>query len=193
MTVPVVFATCATVGSLTKVPAGGASPLHTGGTIVPTQPSPTRHWTEGWTELVALEQAVWKTGTQALSGLTLKHDMLVPLLLKAVRAETISLDRYTRMMNLLRFGADLFIDQEYLLRELPARVYRRNYPTAYDNKVAVTLAIASRVKAGRTMKLGNFKVSEFKDIPVAQAIIFPLGAVVKPNQRGEVEKHRGTR
>ena len=66
------------------------------------------------------------------------------------------------MMSLLRFGADLFIDREHLLRELPARVYRRNYPTAYDNKVAVTVAIASRVKSGRTLKLGNFKISEFK-------------------------------
>ena len=131
---------------------------------------------------------MWSRGTQALAGLTLQHDKLVPLLHKAVRADTISPDRYRRMMNLLRFGADLFIDREFLLLTLPTRVYRRNYPTAYDNKVAVTVAIASRVKAGRTIKLGRFKVSEFKDIPVDQAIIFPLGAVEKPNQKQAVTK-----
>ena len=88
-------------------------------------------------------------------------------------------------MNQLRFGADLFIDQEYLSSHLPSRVYRRNYPTAYDNKEAVTVAIANRVSTGRTLKLGNFKVCEFKDLPVPQAIIFPLGAVPKSHDPSE--------
>ena len=120
-----------------------------------------------------------------MPGNTLKHGKLVPLLQKAVRGNTITSDRYSYMMNQLRFGASLFIDREYLLSHLPSRVYRRNYPTAYDNKEAVTVAIASRVKSGRTFKLGTFKVSEFKDLPVPQAIIFPLGAVQKPHDPTE--------
>ena len=127
-----------------------------------------------------MQEQVWKQDTRVLRGNTLRHDKLIPLLQKAVRESTLSPDRYSRMMSLLRFGADLFIDQEYLLSHLPPRVYRRNYPSAYENKAEVTDAIASRVRSGRTLKLGAFKASEFKDLPVRQAIIFPLGAVPKP-------------
>lgn len=144
-----------------------------------------RHWSEGWAELEALQQQVLRQGTSVLRGNTLNSDKLVPLLQKAVRAGTISSDRYRRMMDQLRFGADLFIDREYLLSHLPPRVYRRNYPTAYENKEAVSKAIKARVDSGRTLKLGSFKASEFKDLPTTQAIIFPLGAVPKPHDPTE--------
>jgi hypothetical protein len=95
------------------------------------------------------------------------------------------------MMNLLRFGADLFIDKEYLNDHLPSRVYRKNYPSAYENKVAVTTAIAARVTAGRTMKIGVFSRSEFANLPVSQAIIFPMGAVPKPQAKlGDTVEYR---
>ena len=85
-------------------------------------------------------------------------------------------------MSLLRFGADLFIDRDYLTHRLPTRVFRRNYPSAYENKEAVTVAIAGRVASGRTIKLGVFTHREFVNLPVTQAIIFPLGAVPKPHE-----------
>ena len=128
---------------------------------------------------------MYSNGTRALAGNTLRGDVLVPLLQKAVRADTISPGRYDRMMNLLRFGADLFIDQEYLATHLPKRTYRRNYPTAYENAEAVTAAISARVSSGRTLKLGLFSRKEFAQLPVDQAIIFPLGAVPKPHDPTE--------
>ena len=59
-------------------------------TIVPTPKNATRHWSEGWAELTALQQAVESKGTAVLRGNTLNHDFMVPLLQKAVRAGTIS-------------------------------------------------------------------------------------------------------
>ena len=133
--------------------------------------------------MVELQRRVYESGIGSLPGSTLNTTKLVPLLQKAVRASTISPERYDRMMSLLRYGADLFIDQDYLRQHLPARVYRRNYPTAYDNVAAVSDAIRSRVRLGRTLKLGYFKRCEFADLPVSQAIIFPLGAVEKPHEK----------
>ena len=139
-----------------------------------------RHWSEGWAALETLGEDVYKHGTRVLPGLTLQVDKYIPLLQKAVQSSNISLDRYRRMMNLLRFGADLFVDQEYITTQLPTRIFRRNYPTALENRVAVHAAICSRVSSGRTFKIGRFKPSEFKNLPVTHAIIFPSGAVPKP-------------
>lgn len=120
-----------------------------------------------------------------MPGNSLQPDFLMPLLRKAAKADTISVDRYKRMMGVLRFGEDLFIDQQYLASHLPARVFRANYPSAYENAEAVTKAIASRVASGRTLKIGRFTRSDFASLPVAQAIIFPLGAVPKPHDPTE--------
>jgi hypothetical protein len=81
----------------------------------------------------------------------------------------------------LRYGAELFVDRQYLLDHLPARSFYRNYPSAYENAALVHKAITARVRAGRTYKFGKFLRSEFGDLPVEQAIIFPLGAVAKPH------------
>ena len=151
-------------------------------TTATTPTSVTRHWTEGWSRLEALQREVHQRGIGVLQGNTLNVDKLVPLLMKAVTASTISTDRYNRMRTTLRYGADLFIDRSYLVDHLPARVFRRNYPTAYDNKAAVSDAIRSRVHSGRTIKLGFFTRADFVNLPVKQAIIFPLGAVRKPHE-----------
>ena len=124
-------------------------------------------------------------GVTALRGLTLRRDLYVPLLQKAVRTQAVTPDRYGRMMNTLRFGADLFIDREALRATLPARVFRRNYPTAYDNRAAVHKAITARVVSGRSFKIGLFKFGDFAQLPVDQAVIFPLGAVPKPHDPTE--------
>ena len=184
------FATFATDGSPTKGPAGNASRLAMDGTIaaIPIRQLTeshtkvkyaARHWSEGWAALEALGQEVYRKGTRVLPGLMLQVDRYVPLLQKAVNSSNITPDRYKRMMDLFRFGADLFIDQGYLTTHLPARVYRKNYPTALDNRIAVHDAISSRVSSGKTFKIGRFKPNEFKHLPVDQAIIFPLGAVPK--------------
>ena len=72
--------------------------------------------------MVELQRRVYESGIGSLPGSTLNTTKLVPLLQKAVRASTISPERYDRMMSLLRYGADLFIDQDYLRQHLPARV-----------------------------------------------------------------------
>ena len=119
------------------------SPPITGGTTAttPTRPQTGSHWSEGWARLEELERRVYKEGTHVLPGNTLNADFYIPLLQKALRSSTISSDQYSRMMSLLRFGATLFIDRDYLTSKLPLRIFRRNYPTAYENKAAVSEAI----------------------------------------------------
>lgn len=85
------------------------------------------------------------------------------------------------MMSLLRFGADLFIDRQYLLDHLPARSYFRNYLTAYEHAASIHKSICKRVRQQRTFRFGVFHRSEFKDLPIDQGIIFPMGAVDKPH------------
>jgi len=150
-----------------------------------TQTNATPRCSEGWSALEALGERVMRNGIGELTGNTLSFEFYRPLLHKAVSSSVISVSRYKGMMNLLRFGTDLFIDKDYLVSHLPPRVYCRNYPTAYDNKVAVTSAIAARVSSGRTLKIGRCSRAEFAKLPVRQAIIFPLGAVPKPHAPSE--------
>ena len=98
-------------------------------------------------------------------------------------------------MSRLRFGAELFVDQQYLREHLPARSYYRNYPTAYDNAKSIHKSICKRVASHRTFKFGIFYRSEFADLPVEQAIIFPLGAVDKPHSTDKraISDHTKTR
>lgn len=131
-----------------------------------------------------LEEAVHRLGICALRGNTLQPDFYRPLLQKAFAQNIIGQDQYKRMMYTLRYGADLFIDQDALAL-LPDRIFRRNYPSAYENSEAVTKAIVARVRSGKTLKLGYFKRSEFADLPVKQAFCFPMGAVVKPHDPTE--------
>ena len=149
------------------------------GTTAAMPQSATRHWREGWTELEALAQKVELSGTQELPGCTLRHEFLIPLLQKGLRSNYLLPAQYRRMMNLLRFGADLFIDKEYLNDHLPSRVYRKNYPSAYENKVAVTTAIAARVTAGRTMKIGVFLTFGVCEPPRESGDYLPYGCSPK--------------
>ena len=105
-----------------------------------------------------LQADVAKSGVKVLRGNSLDFDFFRPLLQKALQQTVISPDQYKRMMYTLCYGADLFIDRD-LLAQLPRRVFRRNYPSAYENAAAVTKAIAARVSAGKTLKLG--RVSAF--------------------------------
>ena len=124
---------------------------------------------------------VYERGARYLPGNTIKAENLYPRLQKAFREGMLTVDQYTRMMNRLRFGAELFIDRQYLLDNLPARSFYRNYPTAYESAISVHKSVCKRVRAQRTFKFGTFERSEFADLPVQQAVIFPLGAVDKPH------------
>ena len=155
------------------------------GTTATTQTNATRHWSEGWKELVRLEELVATEGVGALPGCSLRPSFLLPRLHKAHASGVLSLERVTRAVSVLTRGADLFVDKQYLNSHLLARLFRSNYPTAFENKHAVNVAIAARVTAGRTLKVGLFKRSDFAKLPVTQAIIFPLGAVPKPHDKTE--------
>jgi hypothetical protein len=106
------------------------------GTTATTQTNVTRHWSEGWKELERLGQLVETEGACALPGCMLKADFLLPRLAKAHAIGVLDKFRYERAVNVLTRGADLFVDQEYLKSHLPSRVFRSNYPTAYENKGA---------------------------------------------------------
>ena len=56
----------------------------------------------------------------------------------------------------------------------------RNYLSAYENAASIHKSIVKRVRQQRTFKFGRFHRSEFADLPVDQAIIFPLGASFYP-------------
>ena len=139
------------------------------------------HWSSRWNDFEQLRARVYKDGAQTLPGNTIKADNLYPRLHRAFNEGIISSKQYSRMMSRLRFGAELFIDQKYLREHLPARSYFRNYLSAYENAASLHKAITKRVRLQRTFKFGIFHRSEFADLPVEQAIIFPLGAVDKPH------------
>lgn len=124
---------------------------------------------------------MYREGAEALPGNTIRASNIYPKLRRAFSEGIISAGQYSRMMSRLRFGAELFIDQEYLHKHLPARSFFRNYPTAYENAQSVHKSICKRVAAQRTFKFGVFERAEFDALPVEQAIIFPLGAVSKPH------------
>ena len=139
------------------------------------------HWSTRWDEFEQLRARVYREGAQSLPGNTIRADNLYPKLRRALTEGVISTDQYSRMMSRLRFGAELFVDQEYLREHLPARSYFRNYLSAYENAASIHKSIVKRVRQQRTFKFGRFHRSEFADLPVDQAIIFPLGAVDKPH------------
>ena len=142
-----------------------------------------------------MRQRVYRDGAKTLPGNTIKVDNIYPKLQRAFHEGLISPDQYSRMMSRLRFGAELFVDQEYLLKHLPARSYFRNYPTAFENAQSIHKSICKRVALKRTFKFGVFHRSEFADLPVKQAIIFPLGAVDKPHssEKRAISDHTKTR
>ena len=129
------FATCATNGSTTQVQKGNVAVQSMVPNIATTPTDARRHWSEGWQELRKLEDGVHKIGICSLRGNTLQPDVYRPLLQKAFAQKIIGQDQYKRMMYTLRYGADLFIDQDALAL-LPDRIFRRNYPSAYENSAS---------------------------------------------------------
>ena len=58
---------------------------------------------------------------------------------------------------------------------LQGKVVRKNYRSAYENKEKVTDALAARVRAGKTLKLGEFS-GRAADLPGKHATVSSLGA-----------------
>ena len=116
------FDTSATIGSQTKVRAVGVSPPTTAGLAATTHTSATsasrrHHWSTRWPEFERLREQVYKQGAQSLPGNTVRADNLYPKLRRALAEGVITVVQYSRMMKLLRFGAELF---EIAQKRIPA-------------------------------------------------------------------------
>ena len=96
------------------------------------------------------------------------------------------------VMSDVRYGVRPPLDED----KLNGIVYQRNYKSARDNSVKVTSALAARVKAGKTIRLGNWNgdVSMLSFLG-SKARVVPLGSVPKkmePNKVRPFNDHSAT-
>ena len=85
----------------------------------------------------------------------------------------------------LRHGFDLGVD---VTKMRGKRLYR-NYPTALEARAAVTKAVRSRVDKYKTYKLFPFSEGDRHKLPWNDWRIFPMGAVSKPLEPGEMRPY----
>ena len=80
------------------------------------------------------------------------------------------------VMSDVRYGVRPPLDED----KLRGIVYQRNYKSARDNREKMTSALAARVKAGKTIRLGNWNgdVSKLSFLG-SNARVVPLGSVPK--------------
>ena len=85
----------------------------------------------------------------------------------------------------LRHGFDLGVD----VTKMKGKRLFRNYPTALEARAAVTKALRARVAKYKTYKLFQFSEGDRRRIPWDDWRIFPMGAVEKPMEPGEMRPY----
>ena len=128
-------------------------------------------WQQAFLDLVG---QVEKEDVSVLSGTTLNLDLLERKLPLAVEAGLVSAKDCEYVLQGVRHGFDLHVDENRLKGK---RVFR-NYKSAFESKGKVHEALSKRVRSGKTLKLGAFggKPSE---LPGMQGCNVPQGAVPK--------------
>ncbi len=113
-------------------------------------------------------------GVQLLPGNTLHLPVWKKWLPLAVSAGYVSATDADYVMHGLEHGFDLGLDESLM----PSRQYYKNYKSALENRATVTEALLKRVKAGKTIKLGRWKVGD--PFPSGEkGCVVPQGAVAK--------------
>lgn len=138
-----------------------------------------------------MARQVEERGACSLPGVSIRLDLLAPLIERAVLRGYVSRAHADYAVNGLRFGFDLGIDSA-LLR---GRQRYRNYPSALNARAAISKSVRSRLSDGKTVCLGRFSTGDRDSIPWDTWRIFPLGAVPKslePDEMRPVSDHTRT-
>ena len=141
----------------------------------PQEPSRTAFLEPPWHSRVkALEAEVLSQGACVLSGNTLKIDEFERLGPEIVQAGLVSQADVNYVLNGIRNGFDLGVDE----KKLPGKRIHRNYKSAYEKADLVSEALRKRVAKGKTLKLGKFS-GDANELPGTSGIIVPNGSVAK--------------
>ena len=153
-------------------------------TLTGATPSPTSELSGGVAHLAELRAVVEERGATALPGCGVKYDSFMECMWRAVGRGFVKHEDAVFAQQGLRYGFKAGIDVTRML----GHKWYKNYKTALDGRDAVTRATMKRVQAGKTIPLGtwtNTLASGIKSVYRASAI-FPIGAVSKPLEPGEV-------
>ena len=176
--------TSATIGSMTRglgAPAAVSIPESS----APTRTSATRSSSEAFEELAALESLVQREGACSLPGVSIAYDVFLPIMMRAVARGYVRQEHAEFVADGLRWGFDLGVDVSKMRGK---RLYK-NYPTALVARDAVTRAVRKRVETFKTYKLFKFKEEDRHLLPWPDWRVFPMGAVAKPMEPGEMRPY----
>ena len=131
----------------------------------------------------ALQEQVEVHGACSLPGCTIKYDNFVPVLKRAQSRGYVKDHEADYVLKGLWHGFDMGLNVEGMSK-MGKRAFK-NYPSAMDThaRKSVTAAVRRRVDAHKTVSLGPAG-SALKELweNVDSLAVFPMGAVVKPNQ-----------
>ena len=99
----------------------------------------------------------------------------MPILQRAVIRGYVALQSAKFVADGLRWGFRCGVD---VSRMKGKRIYR-NYRSAYEGAAKVSEAVLKRVRAAKTICLGEFDISMKGEIPFSTCAVFPMGAVKK--------------
>jgi hypothetical protein len=128
----------------------------------------------------SLELLVETDGACALPGVSIRLDLLRPLLERAVGRGYVRRDHADFVIDGLVRGFDCGIDPSLL----SGGKYFSNYSTALEARPAVSKAIRSRLAAAKSYELFEWNKSQRSRLPWPAWRCFSIGAVSKPMEPG---------
>ena len=137
----------------------------------------------GFEGLRKLRDLVYAGTACDIPGCTIKFDIFIPVLRRAVSRGFVRPDHAAFVEAGLRYGFTLGVPKGAITSLKWRKRVFKNYTSAYNARAAVTASIGERITAGRTLVLGAWEdVKPQLDIDYDAYFVFPLGAVPKPNQ-----------
>ena len=124
-------------------------------------------------------------GACSLPGVSIDFNLFVSVMMRAVTRGYVRHEHADFVAEGLRYGFDLGVDVSKMRGK---RLYR-NYPTALEARAAVTKAVRARVRLQKTYKLFPFAEGDKYLIPYDDWRVFPMGAVPKPMEPGEMRPY----
>lgn len=140
-------------------------------------------------EFNKLKSVVETFGACALPGCTIKYNSFMTVLRRAQSRGYVKDHEADYVADGLQNGFTLGADLG-VLRRNGRRVFK-NYKSAYDNYDSVTAAIKARLAKGKTVILGGDATKAVAELcaEFLGLAVFPLGAVLKPNQDETLPLH----
>jgi len=121
----------------------------------------------------SLEHLVETDGACALPGVSIRLDLIRPLLEKAVGRGFVRRDHADFVVDGLTRGFDCGIDTSMLT----GGKFYANYPTATQARPAVSKAIRGRLRDSKSYELFTWDKSQRSQLPWAAWRVFSMGAV----------------